>query len=90
MASTNITTETSTSAKPILNEPADIARFIPIPEPSRSYYVDVYTGQSIISYESDEILSALAIVAQFAHPAQCISFYSYKNTPYKFTNIYAP
>lgn len=72
-----------TSTPLTLNE---FSACLPIPEYSRMYYVDVYTGQSILSYESPEILNALSIVAQFAHPAQCISFYSYKQDPYKIRN----
>lgn len=71
-----------------MNGYSDFANSIPIPEPERSYYVDVYTGQSILFYESPDILSALAIVAQFAHPAQVISFYSYKQDPFKYREVY--
>lgn len=52
----------------------------------RRYYADVYTGSSIISYESDSIDSVLVIAALFIEPAQVISLYSYKQTPYHYQN----
>lgn len=60
----------------------------PVPESGRMYYVDVYTGQSVLCYESPEILTAISILSQFVHPAQCISFYSYKSDPLPNRNIY--
>lgn len=52
----------------------------------RRYYADVYTGSSIISYETDSIDSVLVIAALFIEPAQVISLYSYKQTPYNYRN----
>ena len=52
----------------------------------RRYYADVYTGSSIISYETDSIDSVLVIAALFIEPAQVISLYSYKQTPYHYRN----
>lgn len=40
--------------------------------------MDVYTGQSILEYETEDIIKALNVVCQFIHPSQCISIYSYK------------
>lgn len=66
----------------------ELFEYIPVPEPDRVYYVDVYTGKSVLSYETPEILSAIAVVSRFVHPAQCISFYSYKQDPYKYRSLY--
>lgn len=49
----------------------------------RKYYADVYTGSSIISYESESIDSILVVVSEFIRPAQVISVYSYVDSPYK-------
>ena len=61
---------------------------IPPNDPDRMYYVDVYTGQSILCYETPDIVEALNVCCQFVHPAQVVSFYSYKHKhePYKIRN----
>lgn len=48
----------------------------------RKYYADIYTGQSIVCFETHSLDSVLALVSQFILPAQVISVYSYVNNPY--------
>ena len=50
----------------------------------RKYYCDVYTGQSIVCFESHSLDSILTVASQFIVPAQVISLYSYKTNPYNF------
>lgn len=52
----------------------------------RKYYCDVYTGQSIVCFESHDLDSILVVAAKFIEPAQVISLYSYKVNPYKYGN----
>lgn len=48
----------------------------------RKYYADIYTGQSIVCFETHSLDSVLALVSQFIVPAQVISVYSYTQNPY--------
>ena len=48
----------------------------------RKYYADIYTGQTIVSYESHDLDSVLMVVAKCVIAAQVISVYSYLNSPY--------
>lgn len=50
----------------------------------RMYYADIYTGSSIVCYESSSVDSVLFIVERCVEKAQCISVYSYKDSPYNF------
>lgn len=55
----------------------------------RKYYCDIYTGQSIVCFESFDVDSVLAVVKECIIPAQMISVYSYKENPYKHETIFA-
>lgn len=55
----------------------------------RKYYADIYTGQSIVSYESHDIDSVLMVVSKCVVSAQVISVYSYINSPYNDKTIFA-
>lgn len=48
----------------------------------RKYYADIYTGQTIVSYESHDLDSVLMVVSRCVIAAQVISVYSYINSPY--------
>lgn len=50
----------------------------------RMFYADIYTGSSIVCYESSSVDSVLFIVESCVEKAQCISVYSYIDSPYKF------
>lgn len=49
----------------------------------RKYYVDVYTGQSIVEFEFYSLDSALQVIKTYVVQSQTISIYSYKLNPYK-------
>ena len=55
----------------------------------RKYYADIYTGQTIVSYESHDLDSVLMVVAKCVIAAQVISVYSYINSPYNNERIFA-
>lgn len=55
----------------------------------RRYYADVYTGKSIVCYESSSLDSVLFVVKQCIVPAQVISVYSYTQNPYNNERIFA-
>ena len=77
----------SNSIQP-LSTTSQIDAYLPARQDGRLYYIDVYTGQSVLCYETPEIISALAVVSTFLHPAQCISVYSYKQDPLTNRAIY--
>ena len=54
----------------------------------RKYYADVYTGSSIVEFESVCLDSILMVVSALVVKAQVISVYSYVDNPYKNRNIY--
>lgn len=54
----------------------------------RKYYADVYTGSSIVEFESACLDSILMIVSALVVKAQVISVYSYVDNPYKNRQIY--
>lgn len=49
---------------------------------SRKFFVDVYTGTSIVSFEFESLDSALFVIETFVIKAQTISVYSYIINPY--------
>lgn len=55
----------------------------------RKYYCDVYTGSSIVCFESYDLDSLLTIAKTFIIPAQSISLYSYIQNPYNNERIFA-
>lgn len=54
----------------------------------RKYYCDVYTGQSIVCFESHNLDSILVVASKFIVPAQVISLYSYTQNPYNHEGIF--
>lgn len=54
----------------------------------RKYYADVYTGNSIVAFESTNLDSILMIASQLVVKAQVISLYSYVDNPYKNKDVY--
>lgn len=55
----------------------------------RKYYCDIYTGQSIVCFESTDLDSILVVASKFIVPAQVISLYSYIDKPYSHERIFA-
>ena len=55
----------------------------------RKYYADIYTGQSIVCFETHSLDSVLALVSQFIVPAQVISVYSYIQNPYNDERLFS-
>lgn len=56
---------------------------------SRVYYVDIYTGQSIMQFRTQDKAEALGICSLYVEKAQVISFYSYESQPYNQLNPYS-
>lgn len=58
---------------------------------ARKFYVDVYTGQSVVSFEFSSLDSAFQVIDYFVVNAQTISVYSYEQNPYNHgsENIFA-
>lgn len=54
----------------------------------RKYYADVYTGSSIVEFESSCLDSILMVVSALVVKAQVISVYSYVDNPFKNRNVY--
>lgn len=48
---------------------------------SKTYFVDVFTSQSVLQYETQDILEALFVCSQYVRPAQMISLYAYDKDP---------
>ena len=48
----------------------------------RKYYVDIYTGQSVLEFEFFSLDSALHVIETYIVQAQTICIYSYKLNPY--------
>lgn len=48
---------------------------------NKTYFVDVFTSQSVLQYETHDILEALFVCSQYVRPAQMISLYAYDNDP---------
>lgn len=84
----NVTETIVTNSVQPLTKTSDLDVYLPARQDGRLYYVDVYTGQSVLCYETPEIISALAVISTFLHPAQCISVYSYKQDPLINRNLY--
>lgn len=49
---------------------------------ARRFYVDVYSGQSVVSFEFSSLDSALTVIEHFVVKAQTISVYSYEQNPF--------
>lgn len=54
----------------------------------RKYYADVYTGSSIVEFQSSSLDSILMVVSALVVKAQVISVYSYVDNPFKNRYIY--